>query len=726
MEGNIELNTAWEFVEKTGKSVFLTGKAGTGKTTFLKRVVEESKKRVVVVAPTGIAAINAGGVTIHSFFQLPLHPFIPGMKIESKFAFSKEKRNIIKTIDILIIDEISMVRSDLLDAIDSVLRRFRNRHKPFGGVQLLMIGDLQQLSPVVTDEDVQFLSQYYPSPYFFGSHALARTDYVTIELKEVYRQQDAVFISMLNAVRGGRPSIEVIRTLNSRYCPGFVPPPDEGYIRLTTHNHIADEYNSRQLSLIDDQAHSFEAEVSGNFPESSYPVDFRLELKAGAQVMFVKNDPSSDKRYYNGKIGIVTDFYEEYIMVQCPGEDEKIAVEPLEWENSRYVINEQTQEMESEVIGIFRQYPLRLAWAITIHKSQGLTFDKAIIDAASAFASGQVYVALSRCRTLEGMVLATPLRQDAIITDLRVEDYIEGQEVAAVRSLSRLDSIKEEYYKELLGELFDFNELASLQKRMLGVCKDFPSGSVVGLAQKHNDILNDLGEMVVPVGIKWQKIIAQKPFEEIVSSEFRLRIRNGCSYFLEQINTAYGDFLEKTADIKAENKELLKRYGNIWNDLDFELKVIRNLLKAMSVQDFTTDDYLRERQIAVYEASDFVPKQLKTPKKTGRTSEKKPVKEKKEDTKVTTFKLYKQGHSIKEIAKERDLNQQTIVRHLAHYVAKGMLAVEEFVPEAKADAVREAVESLGSPKGLAAIKEACPEDVTYQDIVLVIAGMENG
>ncbi len=726
MEGNIELNTAWEFVEKTGKSVFLTGKAGTGKTTFLKRVVEESKKRVVVVAPTGIAAINAGGVTIHSFFQLPLHPFIPGMKIESKFAFSKEKRSIIKTIDILIIDEISMVRSDLLDAIDSVLRRFRNRHKPFGGVQLLMIGDLQQLSPVVTDEDVQFLSQYYPSPYFFGSHALARTDYVTIELKEVYRQQDAVFISMLNAVRGGRPSIEVIRALNSRYCPGFVPPPDEGYIRLTTHNHIADEYNSRQLSLIDDQAHSFEAEVSGNFPESSYPVDFRLELKAGAQVMFVKNDPSSDKRYYNGKIGIVTDFYEEYIMVQCPGEDEKIAVEPLEWENSRYVINEQTQEMESEVIGIFRQYPLRLAWAITIHKSQGLTFDKAIIDAASAFASGQVYVALSRCRTLEGMVLATPLRQDAVITDLRVEDYIEGQEAAAVRSLSRLDSIKEEYYKELLGELFDFNELASLQKRMLGVCKDFPSGSVVGLAQKHNDILNDLGEMVVPVGIKWQKIIAQKPFEEIVSSEFRLRIRNGCSYFLEQINTAYGDFLEKTADIKAENKELIKRYGNIWNDLDFELKVIRNLLKAMSVQDFTTDDYLRERQIAVYEASDFVPKQLKTPKKTGRTSEKKPVKEKKEDTKVTTFKLYKQGHSIKEIAKERDLNQQTIVRHLAHYVAKGMLAVEEFVPEAKADAVREAVESLGSPKGLAAIKEACPEDVTYQDIVLVIAGMENG
>lgn len=721
MEGNAELRTAWEFVEKTGKSVFLTGKAGTGKTTFLKKVVAESKKRVVVVAPTGIAAINAGGVTIHSFFQLPLHPFIPGMKIESKFAFSKEKRSIIKTIDILVIDEVSMVRSDLMDAIDSVLRRFRNRNKPFGGVQLLMIGDLQQLSPVVTDDDIRFLSQYYPSPYFFGSRALSMVDYVTIELKEVYRQQDLEFISILNAVRIGRPSLEIIKALNSRYNPDFVPSSDEGYIRLTTHNSIADEYNARQLSLIDETAHCFDAEISGNFPESSYPVDFRLELKAGAQVMFVKNDPSSDKRYYNGKIGIVTDFYEEYILVQCPGEDEKIAVEPLEWENSRYVINEQTQELDSEVIGVFRQYPLRLAWSITIHKSQGLTFDKAIVDAASSFASGQVYVALSRCRTLEGMILATPLRQDSVITDLRVEDYIEGQEAAAARSLSRLESIKEEYYKELLGELFDFNGLASRQKRMLGVSMDFPSGSVVGLAQKHNDILNVLNEKVVPVGAKWQLLIAQKPFEDISSPDFSARIRKGCEYFLQILEDIYADFLDNTKDIKAENKELLKRYGNIWSELDFELSVVKTLLKAMSAVPFSTENYLRERQIAVYEASGIVPKVLKTPKKSVSAK----VKEKKEDTKVTTFKLYKQGMKIKEIAKERDLNQQTIVRHLAHYVAKGMIAVDDLVSDSKAEAVREIIESVGTTKGLAAIKEACPSDITYQDIVLVIASLEN-
>ena len=724
MEGNKELKTAWEFVEQTGKSVFLTGKAGTGKTTFLKKIVEESRKRVVVVAPTGIAAINAGGVTIHSFFQLPLHPFIPGAKLESKFAFSKEKRSIIKTMDVLVIDEVSMVRSDLLDAVDSVLRRFRNRFKPFGGVQLLMIGDLQQLTPVMTDEDFQLLAPYYPTPYFFGSRALSQIDYVTIELKQVYRQQDEEFISILNSVRSGRPSHDVIKALNNRYDPSFTPSADEGYIRLTTHNHIANSYNEQQLNLIDEPVHCFDAVIDGNFPEYAYPTEARLELKAGAQVMFVKNDPSSERRYFNGKIGVVTDFYEEYILVQCPGEDEKIAVEPLEWENCRYVINEQTQEMETEVQGIFKQYPLRLAWAITIHKSQGLTFDRAIIDAAASFASGQVYVALSRCRTLEGMVLATPLRQDAVMTDLRVEDYIDGQEEAAQRSVARLESIKEDYYKELLGELFDFKELASLQKRMLGISMEFPAGSVVGLAQKHNDILNSLNDKVVPVGTKWQRLIMQKSYEDVSSPEFSARVRNGCSYFLSELEDMYGEFLANTKDIKAENKELVKRYGNIWNDLDMELSSIMILLKAMSVVPFSTEAYLRERQIAVYEASGFVPKELKTPK-TARKSATKPQKEKKEDTKVTSFKLYKQGKTVKEIAKERDLNQQTIVRHLAHYVANGMISVDELVPSSRAESIREVVSGMGSVKSLSAIKDACPSDVTYQDIVLVIAGLES-
>ena len=723
MSANRELKAAWDFVERTGKSVFLTGKAGTGKTTFLREVVESSSKRVVVVAPTGIAAINAGGVTIHSFFQLPLHPYIPGVKIESKFAFSKEKRSIIKTIDVLVIDEISMVRSDLLDAVDSVLRRFRDRNRPFGGVQLLMIGDLQQLTPVVTDEEAQLLSNYYTTPYFFGSHALGKIDYVTIELKQVYRQQDEEFISILNEVRSGRPSQRAITALNARYQPSFSPDPEEGYIRLTTHNNTANSYNEQQLELLEEQLHRFDAQISGNFPEYSYPTELQLELKKGAQVMFVKNDPSSEKRYYNGRIGHVVEIVDDIILVQCPGDDEPVAVEQLEWENSRYVINEQTQEMETQVQGVFKQYPLRLAWAITIHKSQGLTFDKAIIDAASSFASGQVYVALSRCRTLEGMVLATPLRQSSVMSDLRVEDYIELQERAAAQSLSRLEETKKEYFRQLLGDMFDFSNLAYLQKRMLGVCGEFPSGAFPGLAQKHNDILNALNEKVVPVGRKWLRVISGKAYEELTAEEFAARVQKGCEYFLNELETAYGDFLDKMKDLKAENKELLKRYNNIWNDLHLELETQRILLKAMSEMNFSTESFLRERQKAVYEASGFVPKELKTGSR-GKPKAEKPEKPKKEDTKYTTFKLYKQGKSVKEICKERDLHKRTVHGHLAHFVAKGMLPVEDFVPAGKCDAIRAVISDLGTLKGLASIKSACPDDISYEDIIMVIASME--
>ena len=725
MEENKELKTAWEFVEKTGKSVFLTGKAGTGKTTFLRDVVQNSSKRVVVVAPTGIAAINAGGVTVHSFFQLPLHPYIPGAKVESKFAFSKEKRSIIRTIDILVIDEISMVRCDLLDAIDSVLRRFRDRNKPFGGVQLLMIGDLQQLTPVVTDEEADLLSRYYSTPYFFGSHALSLVDYVTIELKQIFRQQDEMFVSILNEVRSGRPSVSAIAELNKRYIPDFNPDQEDGYIRLATHNSTANSYNEQQLEMLEGEIHRFDASVSGTFPEYSYPTEVSLELKAGAQVMFVKNDPSCEKRYYNGKIGHIEEFLEDMILVKCPGEDELIAVERLEWENTKYVINEQTQEMETEVQGVFSQYPLKLAWAITIHKSQGLTFDKAIIDAAASFASGQVYVALSRCRTLEGMVLATPLRQSAVMTDLRVEDYIEGQEQAARDSLSRLDTIKQEYFSQLLGDMFDFRNLAYLQKKMLGVCTEFPSGSVVGLSQKHNDILNALNEKVVSVGLKWQRIISGLPYEQLSSEDFNKRVQNGCKYFRDELKSAYGDFLDKMKDIKAENKELLKRYGNIWSDLHLELNTHLNLLEVMSEAVFSTVTYLRARQKAVYDASGFVPKELRTsgqPKKSKASKEEKP---KKEDTRLITYKLYKQGLSVKQIAKERDIHQRTVYNHLAHFVAKNMIPVEDLVDSSKCEKIREVVAEIGTLQGLSAIKKACPDEIAYEDIILVLASMES-
>ena len=329
------VQTAWDFVENTGHSIFLTGKAGTGKTTFLKAVVEQSRKRPIVVAPTGVAAINAGGVTIHSFFQLPFSPYVPGAKVESKFDFSKEKRKIIASSDLLIIDEISMVRADLLDAIDAVLRRFREHGEPFGGMQLLMIGDLAQLTPVVTPEDERMLKPYYDTPYFFGSKALQKIEYVNIHLNHVYRLNDESFITLLNEIREGRPSAETIKRLNSRCQPTFVPRPEEPYIRLTTHNNLANFYNESELQKLPSRAYEYHAEVKGTFPEYSYPTAETLVLKEGAQVMFVKNDPSGEHKYYNGRIGRVTEASEKRLTVYCEGDSEAIEVEPQVWENTR-------------------------------------------------------------------------------------------------------------------------------------------------------------------------------------------------------------------------------------------------------------------------------------------------------------------------------------------------------------------------------------------------------
>ena len=459
MEHNKELATAWDFVEHTGTSIFLTGKAGTGKTTFLKTIKERSSKRMIVVAPTGVAAINAAGMTIHSFFQLPLTPYVPGAAIRDRYDFSKEKRRIIRSIDMVVIDEISMVRADLLDAIDFVLRRYRDATQPFGGAQLLMIGDLQQLTPVVTPKDEEILRNYYSTPYFFGSKALQQINYVTIQLTRVYRQQDEAFINILNHIRDGKPTQADLALLNQRCKPFFIPRPEEGYIRLTTHNNMADSYNENELRKLSGRSITFTAEVKGEFPAQNYPAEERLTLKAGAQVMFIKNDPSGRHLYYNERIGHITSISNDEINIRCAGDEEDIKVEPQEWENTRYVLNPTTKVIESQVQGVFRQYPLRLAWAITIHKSQGLTFEHAIIDAGRSFASGQVYVALSRCKSLEGLVLASPIEPTGIINDGRVSDYIARQQQAAEESIEQLPNLKEEYYRLQLLDMFNFADI---------------------------------------------------------------------------------------------------------------------------------------------------------------------------------------------------------------------------------------------------------------------------
>lgn len=421
--GNFELDVARFIVEKTDMSLFLTGKAGTGKTTFLREVVRYTKKKCIVLAPTGIAAVNAGAMTIHSFFQFGLGPFVQGViEPKSDFRINKSKLELIRHLQLLIIDEVSMVRADLMDHIDVELRRIRRNSKPFGGVQLLMIGDLQQLPPIAHGGEDELLRQYYKTLYFFSSAALKSMKYSCIELKNVYRQTDRHFIDILNHARDCTLTSQDISDLNARYIPGFSPKPEDGYIRLMTHNRQVDYVNETEMEKLDSKPYTFVAAVTGTFPEESYPTANSLTLKKGAQVMFIKNDP--ERRFINGTLGEVKSIDKNSIAVRLAESGTIIDVEPMEWQNIRYQFDEESKEISSKQIGRFKQYPLKAAWAITVHKSQGLTFDKAIIDVHAAFSPGQAYVALSRCRTLDGLVLSSPVSASVFMRDNAVDAYM--------------------------------------------------------------------------------------------------------------------------------------------------------------------------------------------------------------------------------------------------------------------------------------------------------------
>ena len=509
---NPQLQLAYDFVQYTNRNVFLTGRAGTGKTTFLKRIKQLTPKRMVVLAPTGVAAINAGGMTIHSFFQLPFGPFLPGYAQaeggKNKYKFSKRKIDIIRTLDLLVIDEISMVRADLLDAIDDVLRRYRGNQQPFGGVQLLMIGDLHQLAPVVKDDEWDLLRDAYPTMYFFGSNALRQTDYVVIELKQIYRQTSQHFIDILNRVRNNTADAAVFAELDKRYQPDFEPKDKDGYITLTTHNFQSNDINQGKLKKLKSKLVKFEAEISGNFPEQMYPTEYQLELKEGAQVMFVKNDPSPEKRFYNGKIGRIVNIEDGKVYVDCGGADDTIEVVPAEWTNASYKIDEQTKEITEVVDGTFRQYPLKLAWAITIHKSQGLTFDRVIIDAAQAFSHGQVYVALSRCRTLEGIVLSSRLGGSCLIGDEQVTLFNREAEQSVVDE-AVLNQSKVRYETSLIGDLFDCTEIYHEMQRLNRILLKNNGVLIGNPAEKLEPVLPRVNTEILSVADSFGRQVAQ-------------------------------------------------------------------------------------------------------------------------------------------------------------------------------------------------------------------------
>lgn len=715
MEENTELKLAWEFVEHTEQSIFLTGKAGTGKTTFLKMVKKHSGKRLIVVAPTGVAAINAGGVTIHSFFQLPLSPFVPNATVRERYNFGKEKRKIIRTLDMLVIDEISMVRSDLLDAIDAVLRRYRHHDRPFGGVQLLIIGDLQQLTPVVTPADEALLRPYYDTPYFFGSHALQQTPYVTIQLQKVYRQQDETFLNILNHLRDNTLSPTDLQVLNNRYQPHFQPRQEEGYIRLTTHNNKADNYNDMRLEQLTAKAYHYMASIKGTFPEYSYPTSESLVFKVGAQVMFIKNDSSAEHLFYNGKIGHIIYLDDSHIEVLCPGDEHSIVVEKQTWENTTYKINEATKEIEPTVQGTFSQYPLRLAWAITIHKSQGLTFERAIIDAGSSFASGQVYVALSRCKTLEGLILSSPITAEAIINDQGVADYINRQDEEARKSIEQLPRLKDDYERFQLIELFQFMDIWRTEDMLCRLLIEF-FHSYSKLILIHKSTVKELQEKVTIIAYKWTTYISQLTIEQIHDPQFLERVVASANYFKKTLKHYLEDLIEQTLEVKSNNKVAMRRLDNYLTDLREMYLAKKYLLQTVITNGFTTENYLRAKQEALLMALDEL-----SPTSQRRSKSTKKKKEKKENTKNITLQLLKSGLTPLQIATERKLTTSTIYRHLGYFVKEGVIDINDFMEQEHIQNIQQVIQKIGIDNGRTAIKALCLPTVTYEEINLIIA-----
>jgi hypothetical protein len=617
---NDQLQLAFDFVQYTGKHIFLTGKAGTGKTTFLHRLKQFSPKRMVVVAPTGVAAINAGGVTIHSFFQMPFGPILPvetsgsqNTNPESFQKFNRDKVAILKSLDLLVIDEISMVRADLLDGIDRVLRRYKDRNLPFGGVQLLMIGDLQQLAPVVKDDEWSLLRPYYDSAFFFSSLALRKTDYICIELTHIFRQRDEAFIKLLNKIRDNNADQPTLDELNKRYIPGFTAKDGEGYISLTTHNYQAHNLNETMLANLPGRARKFIAEVEGEFPEYSYPTDFELSLKVGAQVMFVKNDISREKLFYNGKIGSIMNMDDDKIYVRCPGDSDDIEVGIVEWQNTKYTIDDQTKEIKESILGTFSQIPLKLAWAITIHKSQGLTFEKAIIDSQAAFAHGQVYVALSRCKTLAGMVLSTPISNQSLKSDSKISHFNNDiQQNPPGKEL--LEESRLAFQRHLLFELFDFQPLLRRSNYCSKLMVEHQE-SIHAILKENLQKLNlELKRELFDISEKFKSQLQQLLEENKIVEEnapLQERVRKAAHYFSDKLEILVIEKL-KNIDIEIDNKTVRKSVNDAVTKLNEDSHLKLACLKACK-DGFGVKKYMGIRAKSAIEPVEKNPKNQVSP-----------------------------------------------------------------------------------------------------------------
>lgn len=717
-----EANYVLQFINQTNKSIFLTGKAGTGKTTLLKEIIRSTHKNTVVVAPTGIAALNAGGVTIHSMFQLPFGGFIPANNVEVQFSDSLKfetkdtlrrhfrmsalKRHVIQNMELLIIDEVSMLRSDLMDAIDFMLQSVRKKRTPFGGVQVLFIGDLLQLPPVIRDEEWRTLRQYYKGKFFFHSHVIQNNPPLYIELSKIFRQSDETFIELLNNLRNNKITSENISFLNQYVQPNFDLKANKGYITLTTHNAKADTINLQSINDLNGIATKYQAKITGDFPEKIFPLEETLELKIGAQIMFIKNDLSAEKNYFNGKMGFVKSISAEEIWIHFPEENKSIEVERYEWQNIRYFVNENTKEIEEEVLGSFVHYPIKLAWAITVHKSQGLTFDKAALDVSQVFAPGQAYVALSRLRSLNGLVLLTPLRMNGISNDDDVMDYASNKASTETLELELKNETKE-FIHSYLKNSFHWVDLAQEWRNHKFSYLD----SDKSIKSKHSKWATqqmEFCELLLDPASKFMaqlnKLFATETIDYLFIND---RIQAAYGYFYDKLDKLEYEILYKIEEIKRI-KQVKQFYDELLVLEELQTKAILRLMKAkrmteaiihqktiskesLNSQEITNykankmerviEDFKRNNQNLIADKEDV---SFYEPKK--KNTEKTP----KKSTIQITYEYWIDKNSIEEIANLRKLTVGTILSHFTKLIQDKAVSINDIMPEDKIEALTKA------------------------------------
>lgn len=719
---------AAEFVNNSSRHIFLTGKAGTGKTTFLKYIQQHTFKKTVVVAPTGVAAINAGGVTMHSFFQLPFGPFIPAHSggwnsditdsntLFKNIRFNQAKKDLLKELELLIIDEVSMVRADMLDAVDTICRHFRRQpYLPFGGLQVLYIGDLFQLPPVVNDEEWKnILSHHYKSPFFFDAHVLQNMPPVVIELKKIYRQDETAFINILNNIRNNNIKEDDLDILHQQFNRNFEPAIGEQYITLTTHNNKADLINQRELQKLKGKLSSFHAEIEGEFSDKSFPADKNLQLKIGAQVMFIKNDKGEFRRYYNGKIATVTRIDNDGIFVSTDNNDDEILVEKETWKNIRYNYDRQKDKIEEEELGTFKQYPLRLAWAITIHKSQGLTFEKAIIDAGASFAAGQVYVALSRLTSLKGLVLFSRIHPNAIHTDERVIEFVQ-KEMPEEQLQQFLKEEQKLFVSRSLIQYYDWTTLTDNFQTHLQQYEDRLIPNKEAAISWANQCLQRLNE---------QKEVADKfinKLEGFLSApvidypHLHKRTEAAAGYFLEELKKLVASITKHADEVKIMKR--VKKYVAELSDLQLLLKRKEYQLKQSIVlataliKETDTDSLLniieaQHKETVTLEQTIAKPSTGKSPKG---------------ESHRISLEMFKAGNNITTIAKERGYAISTIEGHLVSFIPSGEIAIQELLPDEKINRIQNIIAELGEKMMSSKdVKERLPQEYSFSDIRAVM------